>query len=116
MLVDGVKEVGLDSMYVAGFIITIRLHTLALQKYMRSFHADWVYSATPRAEIEWALRLKTAFRSPRGSTCAALRKLVPPSATLLPDAPSKGAPMSLLRVKTVGLGEFYAPLHLAHHF
>jgi hypothetical protein len=35
---------------------------------------------------------------------------------MLPDAPSKGVPMSLLRVKTVGLGEFYAPLHLAHHF
>jgi hypothetical protein len=42
---------GLDSMYVGGFIITIRLHTLALQKYMRSFHADWVFSPTSRAEI-----------------------------------------------------------------
>ena len=37
MLVDGVKKVVLDSMYVGGSVITIRLRTLALQKYMRSF-------------------------------------------------------------------------------
>jgi hypothetical protein len=45
------KRWGLGSMYVGGFIITICLHTLALQKYMRSFHADWVFSPTSRAEI-----------------------------------------------------------------
>jgi hypothetical protein len=46
MRVDGVKKVVLDSMYVGGSVITIRLRTLASQKYMRSFTQTGILNAT----------------------------------------------------------------------